>query len=203
MPERMILCPGCRTAVLDRDYYEHAQRCQAALAATYKEKNRMKVGTILLECVMIATVLVCSACSHHGPKPPPGHHKYPVVDIDPTVKWSAVTTTCDGATVVPDGYNVYIASGTTVPTFQSVATEIPCGTRTYVDTSQIQPKNTAIIPISACVAGVCSFATTLPKGTYTVAVEGVYQGGQGIVSNMLTFSVVPRTNAPNGLTVTP
>lgn len=37
--EPMLLCPTCRTAILDRDYYRHAKACQAQAKALASAKE--------------------------------------------------------------------------------------------------------------------------------------------------------------------
>lgn len=166
--------------------------------------------TVLFLCHVVATVIICSACGTEKPTPPMAIEARPKrhvtqVGIDPTVVFAPTTQDCNGNAVTVDGYNVYIVTGPgPIPTVTTGSTEIPCGVQIIADTTKVTPVNTTLIPVTACTGSpvICSFATTLAKGTYTVAVEAVFQGSQSALSNSLTFAVINRGKAPTSVNVT-
>lgn len=105
-----------------------------------------------------------------------------------------------------DGYNVYIVPGAgPVPTVAIPPSELPCAPLAIVDQSKVSPVNgSTVIPNTACTGSPaqCVYHVDLPRGTYTVVVEAVVGGASSGPSNAITFSVVPRLNAPNSVTVT-
>jgi hypothetical protein len=156
---------------------------------------------------VLALAVGLAGCPHHRPTPRPPKPPIRTVDIDPTVIWQPVTTDCLGnPAATPAGYNVYAAPGTTLPTVPSAATELPCGPVALVDRSQVAPLNGSnLIPPSACTGTppVCTYATTLKSGTYTVGVEAVAADGTvSGVSNTITIAVVLRPHGPTGVQVT-
>ena len=137
-----------------------------------------------------------SACSTfkagHVEDPPP---PIEAVGVDPTVTWTAVIETCDGALVNPS-YNIYIVDGPG-PIPSITGDELPCGTLTKVDTSLVSPDNAT--PIAGT-----SYHFLRPNGIYTLTLEAVLPGGfRSGKTEDITFEVKDGPLIPTGVIVIP
>jgi hypothetical protein len=162
-----------------------------------------KVGRVIGGVAIAAMVCGCAVTVRH-PRPP---IKGKVVGVDPTVSWSPVTTDCTGEPLAAPvaGYNVYAVPGTSVPTVTTDPSELPCGAQTLVDHTKVTPLNgSTLISTAACTGNpaVCTYATSLGTGVYTVAVEAVNADGTvSPVSNTVTVTVVLRPGAASHVAV--
>lgn len=114
---------------------------------------------LLWLCLLMSTLTACAG----GPSRPG-----PILGEDPTISWTAVTATCDGAPLTPT-YNIYAIAGPgPMPTVPDGAGTVPCGERQVIDTTAALKLNAAPITSSGPVK-----VLVPSEGEWTFCVEAV------------------------------
>jgi len=137
---------------------------------------------------LLVLVLLAAGCGAHTPTPLP---------VDPTLRWTEVTTDCEGLALSGVTYNLYVVPGPgPVPTVAS-ADELPCGVVQIIDHTLVSPINQA--PLSTT-----SYQVLLADGEHTAAVEALNSvGSASAASNQKTFTVRSRPGVPQSFVVGP
>lgn len=125
-----------------------------------------------LLCLLLSTLSACAGSQ------PPG----PILGEDPTLSWTPVTQTCDGAPITPT-YNIYAIAGPgPMPTILEGAGTVPCGGFEKIDLTKALKLNAAPItsagPVKVLVPteGQWTFCVEAVKSTSGLR-SGIDQGG--------------------------